>query len=99
MILLSLALAAQPLYRECSVSIGEIQTCSATAYTGITPIEQNGHVYDSDVSIGVVWTANEPYTGTMPLVRGGKVVSCQVQQGNISQCLATGFTGMAILLR
>lgn len=99
LVALALALATPPLYRECTVSIGEVQSCSATAYTGIAPIEQGSRVYDSDISIGVVWTANEPFTGIVPLVRGSKVVSCQVQQGNVSQCLATGFTGTAILLR
>jgi hypothetical protein len=99
-ILLSLAIAAAPLLRECEVSVGQVQVCSATAYNGTTPVEQpSGRVYTCRVFVGVVGACATPYTGTTPLVRGPKVVSCSVDHGNITRCSATGFTGSAVLSR
>lgn len=97
MILTTLAFAAS-LLRECKVSVGQVQVCSATAYNGPTPVEQpSGRVYTCDVSVGVLGACATPYTGTTPLVRGTRVVSCSVDHGNVSWCQATGFTGRAIL--
>lgn len=99
MILITLAFALTPLLRECKVSVGQVQVCSATAYNGSTPVEQpSGRVYTCNVSVGVVGACATPYTGTTPLVRGApKVVSCNVDHGNVTWCSATGFTGDAVL--
>lgn len=98
MLLVAIAIAASPLLRECNVSVGQVQVCSATAYNGPTPIEQpSGRVYTCNVSVGVVGACSTPYTGSTPLVRGSKVVSCSVNHGIVTKCSATGFTGDAVL--
>lgn len=98
MILFAIAFAVTPLLRECKVSVGQVLVCSATAYNGHAPVEQpSGRVYTCNVSVGVVGACATPYTGTTPLVRGSKVVSCNVDHGNVTRCSATGFTGDAVL--
>lgn len=97
MLLIAFAFAANP-YRECAVSVGQVQVCEATAYNGTTPVERpSGRVYSCKVAGGSVGACATPFTGTTPLVRGSKVVACSVDHGIVTKCSATGFTGDAVL--
>lgn len=99
-VLLAAALASEPLLRECTVSVGQVQTCSATAFTGTTPLERDtGRVYVCTVAVGREGSCKEPFTGSVPLVRAGKVVRCEITSGIVTRCDATGFTGNTVLRR
>lgn len=98
MIWLGLTLAAEPLYRECDISVGQVQTCKATSFTGSAPLERpNGRVYSCDISVGEVGGCGMPYSGETVLLRGAKYVRCEVMSGFVSRCDATGFTGTSVL--
>ena len=100
MIWLAVALAAEPLLRECDISVGQVQFCKATSFTGLAPLEQpSGRVYECAVSVGEVGMCAHPYTGDAVLLRGSKYVRCSVTSGIVSRCDATGFLGVAVLRR
>ena len=102
LLLATVVLATEPRFRECRVSVGEVQSCSATSFTGEAPVERdNGRIYDCTVSVGVLTSCFRPRTGLVVLPRGegGKHVSCQVEHGIVTRCDATGFTGSAVLWR
>lgn len=100
MIWLSLALAAEPIYRECDISVGQVRTCKATSFTGTAPIERsNGRVYLCDLSVGEGVGCGMPYSGETVLLRGTKYVRCEVASGFVSRCDATGFTGLTVTLQ
>jgi len=97
---LGLALAAGPLYRECDISVGQVQTCRATSFTGTAPIERSdGRVFSCDLSVGEVVGCWSPFTGEAVLLRGSKYVRCEVASGFVSRCDATGFTGLTVTRR
>lgn len=84
----------------CTLVVGLVQTCSATAFSGSTPIERGDRVYDCKVVLGLVTSCSLPYTGTVVLSRqdkGGKHVSCTINHGFITLCSATGFSGSAVV--
>ena len=85
----------------CTIVVGLAHTCSATAFTGTTPVERGDRVYDCSVVMGEVFACSLPHTGLVVLSRGagGKHVSCQVSHGIVTRCEATGFNGKSVLQR
>lgn len=83
----------------CTLSVGLVYTCSATLFTGTTPVERGDRVYDCSVVMGEVTACSLPHTGLVVLPRGagGKHVSCHIDHGIVTRCDATGFTGKAVV--
>lgn len=85
----------------CVISVGLVQTCTATAFTGRAPVERGDRVYECSVVLGSASACSLPFTGLVVLPRGegGKHVSCVVEHGLVSRCSATGFNGEAVIPR
>jgi len=98
-LLVMLAAAGGPKYRECQIAGGQVFRCEGTGYTGEAVAERVMRLKRCKIASGQVVTCYESFTGTVVLDYEGKYRECHISGGLVFRCEGTGYNGEAVVRR